>query len=147
MIWACFHPKMDLKATKMAFMANHLSRIFSKVVFMLVLRYIYYPISFVSQIHFVMLGDICSYLCCSACGSNTEIRTSARRKFVKAKSLPSPARDRLGGRHVAHRPHLRTPTGVRPLAKPATLPGAQVGGHSETGSHLHINHYSTPLVH
>ena len=54
---------MALKATKMAFMANHLSRIFSKVVFMLVLRYIYYPISFVSQIHFVMLGDICSYLC------------------------------------------------------------------------------------
>ena len=53
---------MDLKATKMAFMANHPSRIFSKVVFMLVLRYIYYPISFVSQIHFVMLGDICSYL-------------------------------------------------------------------------------------
>ena len=63
MIWACFHPEMDLKATKMAFMANHPSRFFSKVVFMLVLRYIYYPISFVSQIHFVMLGDICSYLC------------------------------------------------------------------------------------
>ena len=38
------------------------SRIFSKVVFMLVLRYIYYPIPFVSQIHFVMLGDICSHL-------------------------------------------------------------------------------------
>ena len=49
----------------------------------------------------------------------------------EAKSLPSPARDRLGGgmwrtdHTYRHQP-----------AKPATLPCAQVSSHSATGSHL-----------
>ena len=34
LIWACFHPEMDLKATKMAFVANSSGKFFSNMVFL-----------------------------------------------------------------------------------------------------------------
>ena len=63
MIWACFNPEIDLKATKMAFMANSPGGIFSKVVFMLVPMDDYYPLPLVSHLLFDLPRDISSHLC------------------------------------------------------------------------------------
>jgi hypothetical protein len=46
----------------MAFVAFSLGGIFSQVVFMLVPMDTYHPIPFVSQGHFIMLGDISHHL-------------------------------------------------------------------------------------
>ena len=62
MIWACFNPEIDLKATKMAFTANSPGGIFSKVVFMLVPMDDYYPLPLVSHLLFDILRDISSHL-------------------------------------------------------------------------------------
>ena len=66
MIRACFNPEIDLKATKMAFMANSPCGIFSKVVFMLVPMDDYYPLSLVSHLLFDIPRDISSHLCKSS---------------------------------------------------------------------------------
>ena len=62
LIWACFNPEIDLKATKMAFMANSPGGIFSKVVFMLVPMDDYYPLPFISCLLFDLPRDISSHL-------------------------------------------------------------------------------------
>ena len=62
MIRACFNPEIDLKATKMAFMANSPGGIFSKVVFMLVPMDDYHPLPFISCLLFDLPRDISSHL-------------------------------------------------------------------------------------
>ena len=57
-IWVSFLSEIDLKVTKMAFKAKTCGKIFSKVVFTLVPMDIYYPIPFVSQLHFGLPTDI-----------------------------------------------------------------------------------------
>ena len=57
-IWTYFNSEIQMKATKMAFLAFNSGGFFSKVVFMLAHMDTYYAMPFVSQFHFVTLGDI-----------------------------------------------------------------------------------------
>ena len=57
-IWVSFLSEIDLKVTKMAIKAKTCGKIVSKVVFPLVHMDIYYPLPFVSQMHFGLPTDI-----------------------------------------------------------------------------------------
>ena len=61
-IWACFHPEMDLKATKMAFMANSSGKIFSNVVFIWAHGCVQPHIPSIFHFESDILSDISSHL-------------------------------------------------------------------------------------